>query len=892
MNKKKKFFLRFFLFTLSLNSQIIKLKGKVSDSDNNLLPYATIIADSNNSEFSSYSVSDEKGNFNFKLKKNRYYIITANYLGFKPKTIRSKFSKDSILNFKLDIETEKLDEVSIKYTPPIIVKKDTIIYKIEKFATGEERKLKDVLKKLPGVEVDKAGNVTVQGKRVTKVLVENKQFFTGDSKLAVNNIPADAINQVEVLDNYNDVALLKGLEDSNDMAMNIKLKEDKKNFWFGDIEAGSGIGLSKRHLIHPSIFYYSPKTSINLIGDVNNTGKKSFTFKDYLDFEGGYKKILLDPKAYFSKLNDDFSQFLTNQDFKNSNHIFGGASLNYSINSSTDLIGYSIYSKSDNELESQNINEYINESNLIEKRTTTNNPINDFIITKIGIERKQKDGGKLKVNSFLKSSDNINSIKNISTLNGTTNYINTLSHANNIDFKQDIEWHKSLSKNHTFTSIANFNYGKGETLVNWNTNNNIFQSIIPIINDSSYSIFKNKETSSLNFSALLKHYWVLGNFVHLYTTGGSQFFNDKYYTNEFQKVSDGTVNDFNSSNFGNDIDFNFNNFYIGSHLKFQKGKFTFKPGIFFHNYQRKTKQNNQNLRLQKNYILPELSIKIDLKRSEKINIKYNRKVRFPSLTKLLNSFTLTNFNSIYIGNPTLENELYHQASIYYYKFSLFKKLNYNFNLRYRKNEKGVKNRNNLEGINFITQPILLDNSDESINFSGNINKRYGDYKISLGVNTTFLNYLQQLNNEIFKNKSESFSFNTSVKTNFLKFPNFSVNYKKEFNNYKSQGSLSKFENDFINLNIEYDFWDDFIFNLNYNFRDFKNKNINSTNRNDILNTSLFYQKENSPWGIEITANNLFDNQFIRNSSFNDFLISDNRKFILPRILLLKISYKL
>ncbi|MFV0247745.1 MAG: hypothetical protein ACK5H1_02120 [Tenacibaculum sp.] len=187
---------------------------------------------------------------------------------------------------------------------------------------------------------------------------------------------------------------------------------------------------------------------------------------------------------------------------------------------------------------------------------------------------------------------------------------------------------------------------------------------------------------------------------------------------------------------------------------------------------------------------------------------------------------------------------------------------------------------------------MLDNSDESIDFSGNISKRYGDYKISLGVNTTFLNYLQQFNNDIFKNKSESFSFNTGVKTNFLKFPNFSVNYKREFNNYKTQGTLSKFENNFINLNIEYDFWNDFIFNLNYNFQDFKNNNINSTNRNDILNTSLFYQKENSPWGIEITANNLLDSQFIRNSSFNDLLISDNKKFILPRILLLKISYKL
>ena len=103
----------------------------------------------------------------------------------------------------------------------------------------------------------------VRGKKVTRVLVENKTFFTGNSKLAVNNIPADAVDKVEVLDNYNEVAMLKGLQDSEDMAMNILLKEDKKKFVFGDIEVGAGI--KDRYLLHPNLFYYSPDTNINFI---------------------------------------------------------------------------------------------------------------------------------------------------------------------------------------------------------------------------------------------------------------------------------------------------------------------------------------------------------------------------------------------------------------------------------------------------------------------------------------------------------------------------------------------------------------------------------------------------------------------------------------------------
>jgi len=893
MNKTYTLFIIISIYCIHINAQFVTVKGKIMNSTNVLLPYATVIADTKDSKYSSYSISNDKGAFNLRVRKNSLYIITASYLGYKPKTISTKFSKDSTINFILFEEEENLEEITIKYSPPIIVKKDTIKYKVDKFITGEERKLKDILNKLPGIEVDRAGNVVVHGKKVTKVLVENKQFFTGDSKLAVNNIPADAVNEIEVLDNYNDITILKGLEDSNDLAINIKLKKNKQKFWFGGVETGSGVGHSERYLVHPSIFYYSPKTSLNFIGDINNIGVKSFTFKDYLDFEGGYKKILLNPKAYFSKVNDDFSQFLSNKDFKNSEHLFEGASINQFINKKTDLIGYIIYSNSNNEQESRNVNEYLeNNSSLIENRITTNNTINNFIIGKIGIDNTQIDGTKLKIQSFFKSSNNKNNILNTSTISNGTNFINTFSKSNNVDFKQNIEWHKNLSQNHTISAIGSFNFMKGDVFINWTADDNIFQSIIPITDDSEYSIFKDKETSSLNFSSLIKHYWVLGNFIHLYTTIGIQNYDDNYKTNEYQQISNGTINNFSSSDFGNDIEFNFNNLYLGSYLKFQKGKFTFKPGVFYHNYSRKVTQLNQELQLDKNYLLPELSIKIDLKRNEKLSIRYNRKVRFPSITKLLNNFTLTNFNSIYKGNPNLENELYHKVSIYYYKFSLFKRISYNFTINYRKTEKGIKNSNTLFNINYITQPILLDNSDRNFNFSGSINKRFGRYRLSLGNNSIFSNYLQQINGTLRKNKSVNYSFYIGLKTTFNNFPNFNFNYKKTFNNYKTQISTSNFESDFIDLNIDYDFWNDFIFNLNYNYQYFKNKNTNSINQNNLLNMSIFYKKEKSPWGFELSANNLFNNKFIRNSSFSDFLITDNKKFILPRIIMLKLSYKL
>jgi len=888
---KKILFAVFLITSIKTFSQTVTFKGKVLDTLQQPLVYANIIAEPKEDLAMQFAFADEQGSFQLKLQKDKIYTIKVSFLGYKPKVFTFLATKNTVKNIVLTESENVLEEVTINASLAVIVKEDTISYKTKHFVTGEERKLRDVLKKLPGVEVDRKGNVTVQGRRVTKVLVENKQFFTGDSKLAVNNIPADVVNEIEILDNYTDVAILKGLEDSNDLAMNIKLKEDKKKFWFGDVETGGGV--KNRYLVHPSLFYYSPKRSVNFIGDFNNTGKKSFTFKDYLDFEGGYSKILLNTKMYFSLMNDDFAKFLTNQDFKSSKHTFGGANITESISNKTDLIGYVIYSKSDNELENQTINQYNNTANaLIERRVSKNNPINQFVISKLGIENTQEDGSKLKLTSFLKSSNN-KSINSISTnFNSTTKLIGTDVTANNITFKQNIEWYKSITKNQTITLLVNYQYDKGNSLINWNTNNFVFQNNIPVTSDSEYSIFKNKNATSQNGTLLLKDYWVLADFVHLYTTIGAQIYFDDYMTDEYQLQSNGTINNFNNAGFGNDIHFNFTNLYSGIQLKFQKGEFIFKPGVFYHQYLRKLDQINSVKFLDKKYVLPELSIEYKINRSEKLNFRYNLKVKFPSVLRLANQYTLTNFNSIYQGNDNLENELYHQLNLYYYKFSMFKKLNYNLSFNYTKKEKSLKGINQINGISYITQPIILDNADENLNFNGSISKGFNGYNLFLNSSASFSNYLQFINTALQRNKSTSYSFGGGVKTAFMKFPNIELNYNKSFSNYRTINSTSKFENNNLQVHLEYDFFKNFIFNADYTYDQFINKEQQVESKNDLLHASLFYQKENSPWGFEVSVRNLFDTKFKRQSSFSDFLFSDTKIFVLPRMFLFTISYKL
>ena len=113
-------------------------------------------------------------------------------------------------------------------------------------------------------------------------MVNGKDFFYGDTKLASKNIPSKAVDKIQVLRNYSEVGQLSGVTNNQDnVAINIKLKEGKENFWFGTVTAGGGVSEDEPlYLAQPKLFYYSPKFSLNFIGDLNNTGETALSRRD------------------------------------------------------------------------------------------------------------------------------------------------------------------------------------------------------------------------------------------------------------------------------------------------------------------------------------------------------------------------------------------------------------------------------------------------------------------------------------------------------------------------------------------------------------------------------------------------------------------------------------
>ena len=167
---------------------------------------------------------------------------------------------------------------------------DTIQYNAGSFKTQPNASVEDLLKKLPGVKVDKDGTVKAQGEKVQKVLVDGKEFFGNDPKMATKNLPADAIDKVQVYDKLSDQAQMTGFDDGNsEKTINLKLKKDKKKGAFGKVNAGAGT--DDRYQGKFNVNSFKGARQMSVIGMANNTNAEGFSFMDILNFTGALNQL-------------------------------------------------------------------------------------------------------------------------------------------------------------------------------------------------------------------------------------------------------------------------------------------------------------------------------------------------------------------------------------------------------------------------------------------------------------------------------------------------------------------------------------------------------------------------------------------------------------------------
>lgn len=256
------------------HAQNYTVKGSVADTAGLSLPGAVVRIKWAADSLGISANSD--GSFIISKIKSKQFTLSAAYIGFQTFIKRYVIEKGNALDLgmiKLLPEANMLEGVTISGVPPVKVTEDTVSFNASAFPVREGDAVDEVLKKLPGIKVDKDGNVTSQGMPVTKIRVNGKDFFGTDVATAIKNLPADIIKNLQFIDDYGDQAKLTGLKTGEpEKILNLTIQEDKKNGYFA--RASGGIGNSDRYNTSLRANSMKNERQLSFDGTVNNANNR------------------------------------------------------------------------------------------------------------------------------------------------------------------------------------------------------------------------------------------------------------------------------------------------------------------------------------------------------------------------------------------------------------------------------------------------------------------------------------------------------------------------------------------------------------------------------------------------------------------------------------------
>ena len=878
------FLIPFFAF-----SQTVKLTGIVK---NNLGPLemANVIAFKKGTNLlQSYSITDARGHYKLNLEQNQEYTLKVSYLGYNTLNVDVKIGnlENQTKDIVMSESNESLNEVELTYEMPVKIIGDTIVYNTDSFTTGTEKKLEDILEKLPGIEIDDNGEVEVEGKKVQKILVEGKEFFDGDTKLATQNIPASAVDKVQVLKNYNEVSGMRGItNDEDNIAINIKLKEGKNKFWFGEVNAGIGTSDDDfKYLAKPKLFYYSPDKSINILADFNNIGEPPFTRRDYFRFTGGLRGSMHGSGTSFNVSSSDLG-FTTAQNNRAQEITSNFGAVNFSLTPKKSLVfnGFSIVNDSETDMFIQR-NTVYNESEITDRSETISKQKNKLAMLKFSTTYTPNKDVHIDYDIFgkiLKQSERID-------VTSTQRSADTYLEEKPVSLNQNLNAYYTLNDKNIFSSELQYIYQKDSPLFNSIAQEQPFE-IIPSIDQDFYDLFQNKKFSTSRFDGKVDYYYLLNNKSNLNFTLGTTLSSQKFESNLSQVLEDGTIVDFEEENLNNDVDFYFSDIFLGIHYKLVKGILTFNPGVSIHKYKVEDKQLGTTDTDELTKFLPDLYARLQFNSSQSLRFNYSITTQFSDVNNSAEGYMLTNYKSLTRGNRFLENSLNHRYSLSFFSFSLFSFTNINTSITYTRKLDGIKNNTEIIGIDRVSYPLNSIFADETFTGFFRYGKTYSKFKTNFRANINNSIFNNIVNDEWVKSKTFTQSYQASVATKFKNAPNFEVGYQLSFSKYATTGSTTN--RPFANLEIP--FLKSFIFTADYSYYNYKNDEKTYENEYSFLNANLYYQQKDSSWEFKLSGNNLTDNRSINTDSYNE--ISDTNTsslyYIQPRLWMISVKYNL
>ncbi len=659
-----------------LFAQKYSVKGQLQDSLFSPLPSATVLLlQQKDSALIKFGVTDVQGNFELKGIAKGDYIFKVSYVGFATHTKKIAATGDQL---ELDLgkvqlfsHSSQLGEVLVQADKaPVIVKRDTIEFNAGSFKTKTNATVEDLLKKLPGVEVATDGTVSAQGEEVKRVMVDGREFFGQDPKLATRNLPADAVEKVQVFDKKSDQAVFTGIDDGQkEKTINLELKEEKRHGAFGNSMAG--VGDNNHYTAKTNINRFNNGNQLSILGMGNNINQQGFSVGDYLNFSGGGNATGGGGAVNININSGSTSQtggaqINTGQQNGIVTNFAGGANINENYNKDkTKVNGSYFYNRLDQNLltDLQRVN-YLKSGNYNFNQTSNQTIINDNHKTNLTIDHKIDSVNSVKFNANLlyNLSD-----QRLASIGQTWNVGNTAvqneSNQNTTSKGTGITLNSNLLFRHRFakkgrTISTNFVFGYSE-----NKTNGTIQSTNYYYGAQTTTSYVNQRNAQTTTSP---NYGVTFNYTE--PLGGRKYLELTYSYNADVNKVDRSVYDIKNEQevFSDSLSNKYNSNYQynrpGINFRLNREKYNFSVGTAYQNTQLNGKLILKNTTINRTFeaVLPSAFFNYDYSTFKHLRLEYTTSMQEPTIQQLQPIVNNTDQLNQSVGNPELRPSYVHQ----------------------------------------------------------------------------------------------------------------------------------------------------------------------------------------------------------------------------------------
>ncbi|CAM4290504.1 carboxypeptidase-like regulatory domain-containing protein [Gillisia limnaea] len=880
MKKSIQFFFLFFLFIVLSGKAQSVISGKVLDENDQSLSGATImISKDSTSSILAYGISDSSGNFNIQLKTNlETLFLKISYIGYSTRKQKIQ-NKDQQLEVQLSPSSEELKEVLVE-ARIIEQRGDTLSFSVSAFKDQKDRVIADVIRKMPGIEILPGGRIEYQGKPIQKYYIEGLDLLEGRYSLANNNIAADDVSKVQILENHQPIKLLDSLEFSDRASLNIKLKNNVTTS--GTAELGTGFSpLLWKVKVTPMIF--TKKNQAIITYQSNNTGSDvSREIRDFSISDFGRQEFSINKRDWLSIRRLAEPPFSQERWLDNNVHL---GSVNYLIRLKKDVdLKTNISYLNDAQRQIGNTQtRFFTPTGTIELVEQTNNDL--FFNT-------------LQSKFILERNTNDNYLKNELEINGHWDSQRGFIDSGNSKILQRLSnpffvvWNKLRMLKPIGKQLVTFRSNTGYTEANQNLNVNPGQFEALLNNDDSFSEIGQAVNSSTFFTDNSAGMAKKISGVTISPEVGFSLQNQ--HLKSRLAIQEGTRGEFLNGDFRNNLDFLSSRIYFTSRFVYEKDTWNFRLNTPV-NYRAFTIEDfflNRSQDLSRLTFEPDFYIRNKFSAFWETSVSANYSNDFGDVSRMHYGFILNNYRSLQRYNSPLPEDFrqrYNWSLTYRNPLtSFFVSTSYSYS-----NTRRNLLYSNLIGENGATvlEAVEQDNNLQAHNWNAKASKYFSKLNTTLSLGATFSLFKgeQLLNQRLADVNNENLSFDLKLESEVtdwlstsysgnLSFLKTTIEYRAINDIETQQHSLDLFfylaENQYFSINSEYYFnniseenRNNYFLNLNYQYTFLKSGIDLEASWNNVLNTNEFVRVSNNEFAYIQSTYRLRTSQLLMSIKF-------------------------